>query len=113
MNNIEDYKPIIDTTLIDDEVIELWYGSKFAIIIIRSIEGLIIENENVKLYYCKNDNPIFCYNLLTKNITIDLKHYPFNNIKDHIKYSGIYLNIFKQQFSYEINNVLFSFVMKY
>lgn len=59
MINLENYKPLIDTTTLSDDEIELWYGSKFAVRVLRMIEGCEIKYDFEKypdsIFYLKDD----------------------------------------------------------
>lgn len=70
MINLDDYKPLIDTTILSDDELELWYGSKFAIRFLRLIEGCKIkvdfERYPNSIFYFKDGEYLMDYDLKTE-----------------------------------------------
>ena len=107
--DLDEYKPLIDTSTLDDNVLELWYGSKFAVRFLRLIEGCEIKVDFEKypnsIFYFKNDKYMLEYNIKNEDFWISYPNiwsilvseldYNYQKIKDLI--TSILEQHFKQK----------------
>lgn len=106
--NLDDYKPIIDTTTLTDNEIELWYGSKIAVKFLRMIEGceFIINKTYTEEYVIRYDD-LLSYYITNKTILIDFTkiYIQLHNEFDNVINSSI-KNILDRYFKYQIDYVV-------
>lgn len=101
MIDLEQYKPIIDTTTLSDDEIELWFGSKNLIKYIRLFENCEISymefNNTGYIKYNINNESFANYNINLEILSI------YDDDLTLLGYEGL-TNLLKKLFNFNIKN---------
>lgn len=112
MINLDDYIPLVDTSLLDDDELVLWYGTNDSMKFLRLIENCDVkysEEFPKAVFYFRNDKYIMEYELETQmlwiNITILNGDLVTNFGKNFYRENNIFENSLNNYFGFKIKQL--------